>query len=822
MEKEKTQKSLENNKNKVNIKQEKNSSEETKNLEMDKICQEEVIDKPKQESINLKEELDELKQEKIELKEVIDNLRKEKSKLEENIENDKIYNRELKISIDKEQENLNTITEIYNNLKKNSEQEYEEAKKEQKRKLKKEYNEEKKKQQISLKKEYELTKQSYDNEIKDSRIELEKNRNDLESFDNREKELNKRKIELLEREKLVEYNENKVEKKFIILDEIIAEEKDSLNNEEIIKKDNEIKALENNLEIYKKECEELRKKLSLKNEKELKTENALEILGEDPQIFLEKNMKLEEQYKEIKDQLVNAVPREEYLSLESENKELKSEKEELKTLNKELYSRIEELDGLEYENNNLKHNINILEQKNENIEYENEMLKNENEKVKQENLRLTTPESRTEEFDKQFEEIKNRGPLNEKDMIGAGKEKDSRKKCDDEISWLENILKKCDEYKFKLNKSVLYAFHTALKVNEWSTITVLSGVSGTGKSELPRLYAAFGGLNYCSVAVQPNWDSQESMLGFYNSIDNRFEPEEVLSFLIQCTADKKYNEYMSLVLLDEMNLSHVEYYFAEFLSKLEARRGVSDENLPEIKIKLASGVEPYGLKLERNILWSGTMNQDETTMSLSDKVIDRGIIINFPRPNTLESISKRGKIEDIIKDNRPKLHRETWEKWICNEIMFSEEQQKEINKYKEMVQEINNALEKVGRALGHRVWQSIEYYIANYPLVRKEMKYKSKKGKKEKYVPTNTDLNDSLKSAMKTAFEDQIVQKIMPKLRGINTNEENGKKCLNQIEKILQERNFDNLLEDFKIAREQGYGQFMWSSAKYLDNREEK
>ena len=71
--------------------------------------------------------------------------------------------------------------------------------------------------------------------------------------------------------------------------------------------------------------------------------------------------------------------------------------------------------------------------------------------------------------------------------------------------------RQCDEYGIRFQRRILYAFHTALKINDWSIITVLAGVSGTGKSELPKLYSFFGGLNFISVAVQPNWDSQESM-----------------------------------------------------------------------------------------------------------------------------------------------------------------------------------------------------------------------------------------------------------------------------------------------------------------------
>ena len=130
------------------------------------------------------------------------------------------------------------------------------------------------------------------------------------------------------------------------------------------------------------------------------------------------------------------------------------------------------------------------------------------------------------------------------------------------------------------------------------------------------------------------------------------------------------------------------------------------------------------------------MNQDETTKSLSDKVLDRGIVINFPRPRKLESRTKMGLITDFIGNDRPKMHKSTWESWTSHVIEFSEEQMEEIENYRLIVQKINNALEEVGRALGHRVWQSIEYYIANYPTVRQEMRYEPRQNEKGKTVYT--------------------------------------------------------------------------------------
>ena len=79
---------------------------------------------------------------------------------------------------------------------------------------------------------------------------------------------------------------------------------------------------------------------------------------------------------------------------------------------------------------------------------------------------------------------------------------------------------------------------------------------------------------------------------------------------------------------------------------------------------------------------------------------------------------------------------------------------------------------------------------------------------------------EELKAEMKTAFEDQLVQKVMPKLRGIETRGK-GRQSLQNLEDLLADEGFDNLKDDFEIACEQGYGQFVWSSAKYLGDDEE-
>lgn len=388
---------------------------------------------------------------------------------------------------------------------------------------------------------------------------------------------------------------------------------------------------------------------------------------------------------------------------------------------------------------------------------------------------------------------------------------------DGELEWLNGVGRKCDEYGLHFNPRTLKSFHTALKTAEWSPITVLAGVSGTGKSELPRLYSHFGGFMFEPLSVQPNWDSQESMLGFFNSIDNKFDAQPVLRFLAQSQKEwvaqtdngegyPGLKDVMHIVLLDEMNLAHPEFYFSEFLSKLELRRGTAESDIPYLNVKMGAGLNPYKLPLGRNVLWAGTMNQDETTKSLSDKVIDRSIIIHFPRP---ESLKSRKKLLPLNDSTRGKiLHRNVWESWCKKECSIG---QSEIDPFKKFIEDVNACLEVSGRALGHRVWQSIEYYMANYPDVIE--------------AQDNSRSPKSLKAALHVAFEDQLVQKVMPKLRGIDTRGKSKTDCLDKIRALISKgvNNMPfNLEKDFDIACEMGYGQFIWQSANYLNYCENK
>lgn len=584
----------------------------------------------------------------------------------------------------------------------------------------------------------------------------------------------------------------------------------------------------------KEEIQRLRDSLKVQTELTGVFEQLKRQLGDqDPaEILRDLNFKTDE-IKRLRDELGTRPSEEMREKFEILEKETKAQKERIASME----AQISQNEAAVSESNNLRRQNNQLELDNKDLAQKAERFEAAANQANENLKRFLSAYKRPAEVAARYNEIEM--PHFSADSLTPVK---SIKK--DELDWLNGIAKDCDDYGLHFPMRILKAFHTAIKTAEWSPITILAGVSGTGKSELPRLYSHFGGLLYEPLSVQPNWDSQESMLGFFNSIDNKFDAQPVLRFLAQSQqpANETYEkriarwqsmaqttlnfdsddeeqqklletlknitypglqDYLCMVLLDEMNLAHPELYFAEFLSKLELRRGKSGKVVPRLPVKIGAGLPPYQLPLGRNVLWVGTMNQDETTKSLSDKVLDRSIIIYFPRPVKLK---RRQSLQDLAAIKRAPLHKKDFQSWMARESEFTDEQ---IKPYKEFVEDMNRHLGVAGRAIGHRVWQSVEYYMANYPDVR---------------AARNGGDEAAIHKAMHIAFEDQLVQKIMPKLRGIDTNGKMRTECL---DKILGQLNTGingnpfNLQTDFDLACELGYGQFIWQSANYLGMEED-
>ena len=617
------------------------------------------------------------------------------------------------------------------------------------------------------------------------RTELEKQKGALSAL---QSEVEGRKVELESAERMIERKEQRLEQQWQRRNEQLQDEVE----EQIRERRKSLEATEAN---FRAENARLREALNIQTGLVSAFEQLKQQLGgKDPAEILRALNSQTDELKRLREELATRPTeemRERYQALESDARNQRARADELERQIISNEAAVAEIGNLRRQNS-------VLNAENKSLAQRASIFEGAANEAQAELNRLRAAYERPAEVEARYKEI-------EMPHISVDKAKQPVQHEIDEITWLTGIGNACDTYGLHFNPRILKAFHTALKTSEWSPLTVLAGVSGTGKSELPRLYSHFGGIYFEPLSVQPNWDSQESMLGFFNSIDNKFDAQPVLRLLAQ--SQKPWsNDYpglqdaVFLVLLDEMNLAHPELYFAEFLSKLELRRGRKGSDVPFIPVKIGAGMKPYELSLGRNVLWTGTMNQDETTKSLSDKVLDRSIIINFPRPTELK---RRLKLTPLDERNRgPALHKASWQSWLVQGSIFPEEV---VKPFKAFIENMNAALAISGRALGHRIWQSIEYYMANYPDVRAALAEKDEL---------------STHKAMHIAFEDQLVQKVMPKLRGIDTRGKSKTECLDKIRAQIVagiNGNSFNLAEDFDLACELGYGQFIWQSANYLN-----
>ena len=156
---------------------------------------------------------------------------------------------------------------------------------------------------------------------------------------------------------------------------------------------------------------------------------------------------------------------------------------------------------------------------------------------------------------------------------------------------------------------------------------ILTGLSGSGKTKLAQSFAQWiceDSSQYCIVPVGADWTNKEPLLGYPNALDENdyVNPENGVLTLIKSSLKNEHLPYF--LILDEMNLSHVERYFAEFLSAMESGEEISLHNGNEEK----NGV-PSKIRLPKNLFLIGTVNIDETTYMFSPKVLDRANTIEF-------------------------------------------------------------------------------------------------------------------------------------------------------------------------------------------------
>ena len=284
---------------------------------------------------------------------------------------------------------------------------------------------------------------------------------------------------------------------------------------------------------------------------------------------------------------------------------------------------------------------------------------------------------------------------------------------------------------------------------------VFTGLSGSGKTKLAQAFTTWLGVEntYRVVPVGADWTNNEKLLGYPNALESEkyVLPDTGVLKLMLDAALPENEKLPFFLILDEMNLSHVERYFADFLSAMES----------EDEIKLYDGQQRYAddgtpvpqkLKFPKNLFVIGTMNVDETTYMFSPKVLDRAQVIEFrvaaedmlkflesPTAPDLKAIAEKGAMYaaaflDLAKNH--KTHKP------------ADAELKDVNK---ALGEFFPELQKLGAEFGYRSAIEIVNFVAYYLEASGYEK-----------ITSPTDRKNCLTSAIDAA----ILQKLLPKLHG--------------------------------------------------------
>ena len=158
-------------------------------------------------------------------------------------------------------------------------------------------------------------------------------------------------------------------------------------------------------------------------------------------------------------------------------------------------------------------------------------------------------------------------------------------------------------------------------------VLIIEGISGTGKTSLPYAMGKFFSSETTLVSVQPSWRDRADLVGYLNEFTKTFNETEFMGALYEAT----YREDPSFIVLDELNLARIEYYFAEFLSVME----MPDPSEWTLDIVPTSEkgdpkhIVDGKILVPQGLWFIGTANQDDSTFTITDKVYDRTVTIDI-------------------------------------------------------------------------------------------------------------------------------------------------------------------------------------------------
>jgi len=274
---------------------------------------------------------------------------------------------------------------------------------------------------------------------------------------------------------------------------------------------------------------------------------------------------------------------------------------------------------------------------------------------------------------------------------------------------------------------------------------ILAGISGTGKTQLPRKFAEAVGMerdHVIQVPVRPDWTDGSDLLG-YTGLDDAFKPKDLTLAIQEATRPDNRNKPF-FFLLDEMNLARVEHYFSDFLSVIETRewtngKGSKIKTDPILRKEIlhnATNKDGFDtLTWPDNLYLIGTVNMDETTHAFSRKVLDRANSIEMNEVD-LEWIRP----EEKSQSSSIKIDNSFFKTEYLGAIDLSEKERDIIRPQFELLKKVNRILEKADLHFAYRVRDEVAFYLT---------------------LNKRFELLDP-----KTAMDFQLVQKVLPRIHG--------------------------------------------------------
>ena len=231
-------------------------------------------------------------------------------------------------------------------------------------------------------------------------------------------------------------------------------------------------------------------------------------------------------------------------------------------------------------------------------------------------------------------------------------------------------------------------------------LVILQGISGTGKTSLAYAWGKFLKHDSCVASVQPSWRDRTELFGYFNEFTKKFNETEVLKAMYEAS----YNDEMYLTILDEMNIARVEYYFAEMLSILEmpSRDEWVIDLVPNVWPNDPKHLPDGKLKIPDNMWYIGTINNDDSTFMVTDKVYDRAMPID---------INDKGQPFDAPDTDGIRINSSYLESLFTKAKQEHAVSQDTLNKLEDMD---NYVIEHFRLAFGNRIVKHIKEFIPVY------------------------------------------------------------------------------------------------------------